>query len=373
MFQGARPGSAAFVRQRLEHGRAYGRQRGVRLRRRAEHRRRRSRRRRSVRADAARLRVRSSRAAAAAARSRSRCRVVCSPSTPPGRSARPRGHARRAATDGDRDPPALGRGRVRQRHALPRRCLDALRRALPRGRGRSSPTATDEATRSRRARALAVASSCSRSTSRWRFPSCARPASSPPTAPYVAADRGPLPRHRRLGRPARSPPTRRATPSSAARSATSSRRASATGRRSSASTARSWSPMPRGSVDGPARDERLLRPARRSTAIDDLLREGRWETGCTRGSRERGFELWCEPDARDRARQGLRPRASSSRSATTTRAPTPGMRNPELGWRRVALRARLAAARAAALLRGSRATSFAQRRHRARVRARRRR
>ena len=69
-------------------------------------------------------------------------------------------------------------------------------------------------------------------------------------------------------------------------------------------------------------------------AIDDLLREGRWETWLHPRLQQRGFELWCEPDAvveHDKdfdAGEFLSQRYHYSRSYA-------GMRNPELGARRV--------------------------------------
>jgi len=70
-------------------------------------------------------------------------------------------------------------------------------------------------------------------------------------------------------------------------------------------------------------------------AIDDLLREGRWESWLHAGLRARGFELWLEPDAViDHAkdfgfREFLSQRYHYSRSYA-------GMRNPDLGAKRVA-------------------------------------
>jgi len=68
-------------------------------------------------------------------------------------------------------------------------------------------------------------------------------------------------------------------------------------------------------------------------AIDDLLRDGRWENWLHPRLVERGFELWCEPGAvvgHDKdfdLREFLSQRYHYSRSFA-------GMRNPELGARR---------------------------------------
>ena len=69
--------------------------------------------------------------------------------------------------------------------------------------------------------------------------------------------------------------------------------ASGTGLRSSVSTAATWSRAPAGQVDdlpgmNVSYDRRALE------AIDDLLREGRWESWLHARLLERGFELWCE-------------------------------------------------------------------------------
>ena len=68
-------------------------------------------------------------------------------------------------------------------------------------------------------------------------------------------------------------------------------------------------------------------------AIADLLREGRWETWLHPRLQQRGFELWCEPDAvveHDKdfdLGEFLSQRYHYSRSYA-------GMRNPDLGARR---------------------------------------
>jgi hypothetical protein len=68
-------------------------------------------------------------------------------------------------------------------------------------------------------------------------------------------------------------------------------------------------------------------------AIDDLLRDGRWENWLHPRLEERGFELWCEPDAvveHDKdfdLGEFVSQRYHYSRSFA-------GMRNPELGARR---------------------------------------
>lgn len=68
-------------------------------------------------------------------------------------------------------------------------------------------------------------------------------------------------------------------------------------------------------------------------AIDDLLREGRWEGWLHARLLERGFELWSEPEAKlDHAKDfGFREFLSQRYHYSRAYA---GMRNPELGWRR---------------------------------------
>jgi hypothetical protein len=91
-------------------------------------------------------------------------------------------------------------------------------------------------------------------------------------------------------------------------------------------------PLPSGAVESlpgmnVSYDRRALE------AIDDLLRAGRWETWLHPRLVERGFELWCEPDAvveHDKdfdLGEFLSQRYHYSRSYA-------GMRNPELGGRR---------------------------------------
>lgn len=92
-------------------------------------------------------------------------------------------------------------------------------------------------------------------------------------------------------------------------------------------------PAPRGAVDdlpgmNVSYDRRALRE------IDDLLREGRWESWLHARLLERGYVLWSEPEAvLDHAkdfgfREFLSQRYHYSRSYA-------GMRNPELGRRRL--------------------------------------
>ena len=68
-------------------------------------------------------------------------------------------------------------------------------------------------------------------------------------------------------------------------------------------------------------------------AIDDLLREGRWESWLHARLLERGFELWSEPEALlDHAKDfGVREFLSQRYHYSRAYA---GMRNPELGWKR---------------------------------------
>jgi glycosyltransferase involved in cell wall biosynthesis len=91
-------------------------------------------------------------------------------------------------------------------------------------------------------------------------------------------------------------------------------------------------PMPRGPVPGlPGMNVSYGREA--IAAVEDLLREGRWEGWLHPRLQARGFELWCEPDAvveHDKdfdLREFLSQRYHYSRSYA-------GMRNPDLGWRR---------------------------------------
>jgi len=91
-------------------------------------------------------------------------------------------------------------------------------------------------------------------------------------------------------------------------------------------------PAPAGSVgDLPGMNVSYDRTA--IAAIDDLLREGRWEGWLHARLLERGFVLWSDPDAvLDHAkdfgfREFLSQRYHYSRSYA-------GMRNPELGWKR---------------------------------------
>jgi len=91
-------------------------------------------------------------------------------------------------------------------------------------------------------------------------------------------------------------------------------------------------PMPRGRVDGlPGMNVSYDREA--LAAIDDLLRDGRWENWLHPRLQQRGFALWCEPEAvveHDKdfdLAEFLSQRYHYSRSYA-------GMRNPELGRRR---------------------------------------
>jgi hypothetical protein len=91
-------------------------------------------------------------------------------------------------------------------------------------------------------------------------------------------------------------------------------------------------PMPRGAVAGlPGMNVSYGRDA--LAAVDDLLREGRWENWLHPRLQQRGFELWCEPEAvveHDKdfdLREFVSQRYHYSRSYA-------GMRNPELGGRR---------------------------------------
>jgi len=69
-------------------------------------------------------------------------------------------------------------------------------------------------------------------------------------------------------------------------------------------------------------------------AIDDLLREGRWETWLHPRLQARGFELWCEPDAVVEHDKGFELGEFLSQRYHYSRSYA-GMRNPDLGSRRV--------------------------------------
>jgi hypothetical protein len=91
-------------------------------------------------------------------------------------------------------------------------------------------------------------------------------------------------------------------------------------------------PMPRGPVGGlPGMNVSYDRDA--LAAVDDLLRAGRWETWLHPRLQQRGFELWCEPEAvveHDKdfdLGEFLSQRYHYSRSYA-------GMRNADLGARR---------------------------------------
>jgi hypothetical protein len=92
-------------------------------------------------------------------------------------------------------------------------------------------------------------------------------------------------------------------------------------------------PMPAGPVAGlPGMNVSYDRAA--LEAIDDLLRAGRWENWLHPRLQERGFELWCEPGAvveHDKyfeLGEFFSQRYHYSRSYA-------GMRDPELGWKRL--------------------------------------
>jgi hypothetical protein len=91
-------------------------------------------------------------------------------------------------------------------------------------------------------------------------------------------------------------------------------------------------PMPTGPVQGlPGMNVSYDRQA--LAAIDDLLREGRWENWLHPRLRERGFELWCEPAAVVEHDKGFELGEFLSQRYHYSRSYA-GMRNPELGRRR---------------------------------------
>ncbi len=69
-------------------------------------------------------------------------------------------------------------------------------------------------------------------------------------------------------------------------------------------------------------------------AIEDPLREGRWEAWLHRRLRERGFELFCEPNAVIEHDMDFGVRGFVAQRFHYSRAHA-DMRNAELGWRRV--------------------------------------
>ena len=72
-------------------------------------------------------------------------------------------------------------------------------------------------------------------------------------------------------------------------------------------------------------------------AIDDLLREGRWESWLHPRLQQRGFELWCEPDAVVEHDKGFELGEFFSQRYHYSRSYA-GMRNPELGAKRCSTR-----------------------------------
>ena len=81
----------------------------------------------------------------------------------------------------------------------------------------------------------------------------------------------------------------------------------------------------------------------------DLLREGRWESWLHARLRERGFELFCEPDAVVEHEKDFGVGEFIAQRFHYARSYA-GMRNPELGSATRRLLLRLAAAYPAALL-----------------------
>jgi GT2 family glycosyltransferase len=75
-------------------------------------------------------------------------------------------------------------------------------------------------------------------------------------------------------------------------------------------------------------DRRALR------AIDDLLREGRWESWLHPRLRDRGFTFYCDPGAVLDHVKDFDVREFASQRYHYSRSYA-GMRNPELGWRRL--------------------------------------
>jgi hypothetical protein len=91
-------------------------------------------------------------------------------------------------------------------------------------------------------------------------------------------------------------------------------------------------PMPAGRVAGLPGMNVSYGPAARE-AIDDLLREGRWENWLHPRLEDRGFELWCEPYAVVEHDKGFGLGEFFSQRYHYSRSYA-GMRNPELGQKR---------------------------------------
>jgi hypothetical protein len=92
-------------------------------------------------------------------------------------------------------------------------------------------------------------------------------------------------------------------------------------------------PMPAGPVGGlPGMNVSYGLAARE--AIDDLLRAGRWENWLHPRLQEGGFELWCEPEAVVEHDKGFELGEFFSQRYHYSRSYA-GMRNPELGGKRV--------------------------------------
>jgi len=92
-------------------------------------------------------------------------------------------------------------------------------------------------------------------------------------------------------------------------------------------------PMPSGLVPGLPGMNVSYGPKARE-AIDDLLRAGRWENWLHPRLQQRGFELWCEPDAVVEHDKGFDLGEFFSQRYHYSRSYA-GMRNPELGGKRV--------------------------------------
>jgi glycosyltransferase involved in cell wall biosynthesis len=92
-------------------------------------------------------------------------------------------------------------------------------------------------------------------------------------------------------------------------------------------------PLPAGAVPGLPGMNVSYGP-RALEAIDDLLREGRWESWLHPRLQSRGIELWCEPDAVVEHDKGFELGEFFSQRYHYSRSYA-GMRNPELGGKRV--------------------------------------
>ena len=172
-------------------------------------------------------------------------------------------------------------------------CLDSLRE---RSRGRGDRRRLRRTRRlAHRATATGRSRQCSRSPSRRRSPPCVPPGSSPRRRPPLRSSKTTA-SSASAGRVRCCAPGRSVTQSSVARFATSAPNSTRLGR---LSLRVQRVPRARAARAGrePAGDECLLRPPRRFWRLPTCCATGKWESWLHGRLRERGFELYCEPDA----------------------------------------------------------------------------